>query len=98
MEVFNIVTDNENTAKKLIDYLKKNKFGRATFLPLTGIKASSNQYSLNLLNEPGVIGFADSLVKIGDEYKNLASYLLGRNLVVDNIDNAIALSKKYKQT
>ena len=94
----NIVTDNENTAKKLIDYLKKNKFGRATFLPLTGIKASSNQYSLNLLNEPGVIGFADSLVKIGDEYKNLASYLLGRNLVVDNIDNAIALSKKYKQT
>ncbi|NMB43615.1 MAG: chromosome segregation protein SMC [Clostridiales bacterium] len=94
----NIVTDNEDAAKKLINYLKQNKFGRATFLPLTGIKGSNNQYSANLLKEEGVIGFADSLVEIDDSYRSLASYLLGRNLVVDNIDNAIALSRKYKQS
>ncbi len=94
----NIVTDNENTAKRLINYLKQNKYGRATFLPLTGIKGSNNNYSPNLLSEPGVIGFADSLVEIDDSYRNLASYLLGRNLVVDNVDNAIALSKKYNQS
>lgn len=94
----NIVTDNENTAKKLINYLKQKKYGRATFLPLTSIKGSNNRYSLDLLNEEGVIGFADTLVEIDETYRNLASYLLGRNLVVDNIDNAITLSKKYNQS
>lgn len=93
----NIVTDNENTAKELIDYLKKNRYGRATFLPLTGIRSKNNMYSSNLRSEPGVIGYADSLVEIEDKFKDLAKYLLGRNIVVDNIDNAIRLSKKYNQ-
>ncbi len=81
----------------MINYLKQNKYGRATFLPLTAIKGN-NKISENLLNEQGVVGFADTLVEIDDTYKNLANYLLGRNLVVNNIDNAIILSKKYKQS
>ncbi len=93
----NIVTDNENTAKELINYLKKNRYGRATFLPLTGIRSQGNMSYPNLHSEEGVIGFADSLVEIDSKYQNLAKYLLGRNIVVDNIDNAISLSKKYKQ-
>lgn len=93
----NIVTDNENTAKELINYLKKNRYGRATFLPLTGIRSQNNISYSNVNSEEGVIGFADSLVQTDNKYKNLAKYLLGRNIVVDNIDNAISLSKKYKQ-
>ena len=60
----NIVTDNENTAKKLIQYLKQNRFGRATFLPITVIGGRSNEFSNKaVLGEPGVIGLAKDLVK-----------------------------------
>lgn len=91
----NIVTDNENTAKKLIEFLKKNKYGRATFLPLTSI---SNRGSFNneaALREKGVVGLASSLVSADAQFKDLVTNLLGRVLVVDHIDNAIAISKKY---
>lgn len=91
----NIVTDNENTAKKLIEYLKKNKYGRATFLPLTSI---ANRYKFSnesALKEKGVIGLASTLISTDEKFHDLLEYLLGRILVVDNIDNAIAISKKY---
>lgn len=93
----NIVTDNEETAKKLINYLKQNRYGRATFLPLTTIRGTTYNNTAKILNEEGVIGYADTLVEIPQEYKHLTSYLLGRNIVVDNIDNAIDLSRKYNQ-
>ena len=91
----NIVTDSEETAKALIEYLKKNKFGRATFLPLTSIQPyqSLNQ---DVLKEAGVIGIASSLVKVEERFATLAQYLLGRILVVDTIDHAILIARKYK--
>ena len=91
----NIVTDSEETAKALIEYLKKNKFGRATFLPLTSIQPyqSLNQ---DVLKEAGVIGIASSLVKVEERFTTLAQYLLGRILVVDTIDHAILIARKYK--
>lgn len=91
----NIVTDNEETAKELIRFLKKNKYGRATFLPLTSM---SNKKPLNnpqALKEPGVIGIASDLVKVDREYQGLSIYLLGRTLVVDHIDHGIAIARKY---
>lgn len=91
-----IVTDNSNTAKTMIEYLKKNKYGRATFLPLTSITNKNPFYNEKALLEPGVIGLASSLVKTAPEYKTLTEYLLGRIVVVDNIDHGIALAKKYK--
>ena len=93
----NIVTDNEQTAKRLIEFLKKNRYGRATFLPLTNMRKSGfpNQ---DALREPGVIGVADTLVESGDQYRTLLSQLLGRTLVVDQIDHAIAIGKKYRHT
>lgn len=94
----NIVTDNESTAKSLIDYLKKNKFGRATFLPLTSISGKESNYQDKLLSEEGVIGLASSLVKTDSEFNELMRYLLGRSIVVDHIDHAILLSKKYNYT
>ena len=92
----NIVTDNEKTAKELIAYLKDNKLGRATFLPITSVSGKNTYESEPCMKEKGVIGLASSLVRVDFEYTKLAKYLLGRILVVDNIDNALAIAKKYK--
>ena len=94
----NIVTDNEQTAKQMIEYLKKNRFGRATFLPLNSINTKSGFNQREALKEPGVIGLASELVTTGTEYAGLATYLLGRVLVVDHIDHAIAIARKYRHS
>ncbi len=94
----NVVTDSEQTAKSLIEYLKKNRFGRATFLPLTAISGRGGIANSPALKEPGAIGAASELVKARDEYKELVRYLLGKVLVVDNIDNAIIIARKYNHT
>ncbi|MBQ9886925.1 MAG: chromosome segregation protein SMC, partial [Lachnospiraceae bacterium] len=94
----NIVTKNEATAKKAIEYLKTNKFGRATFLPLTGINVKGEFTKPQALDEKGVVGLADSLVSVKGDYSGLVKHLLGRIVVVDEIDNAIAISKKYQQS
>lgn len=90
----NIVTDTEDTAKKMISYLKQNKFGRATFLPLSAI-SDRRSGKENLEKEQGFIGYGSDLVTVDKEYIQLAGYLLGRCVVVDNIDNALKLNKKY---
>lgn len=92
----NVVTDSEHTAKQLIEYLKKNKYGRVTFLPLTSIGQKNTFAQKEALNEPGVIGLASDLVHVAPEYEVLARYLLGRVVVADTIDHAIALAKKYR--
>ena len=94
----NIVTDNEQTAKQMIEFLKKNRFGRATFLPLNNINARIEFAQKDALKEPGVIGIASDLVSVKEEYRNLSRYLLGRVLVVDHIDHAIAIAKKYRHS
>ena len=91
----NIVTDNEQTAKRMIGFLKKNRYGRATFLPLSNISSRGGFSQKDALAEPGVIGTADTLVQADAQYSQLVQYLLGRTLVIDNIDHAIAIGKKY---
>lgn len=92
----NVVTDSEQTAKQLIEYLKKNKYGRVTFLPLTSIGQKSGFSQKDALKEPGVIGLASDLVHVAPEYQVLATYLLGRVVVTETIDHAIALAKKFR--
>lgn len=92
----NVVTDTEQTAKQLIEYLKKNKFGRATFLPLNGISVRGSFTQKEALKETGVIGLASSLVEADECYRTLIEYLLGRVLVVDQIDHALAVARKYQ--
>lgn len=94
----NIVTDNEETAKRMIQYLKQNKFGRATFLPLTSVNGSNYKIQPDVLREQGVIGVASALVQVEERFKGLAENLLGRTIVVDHIDHGISLARKYKQT
>ena len=93
----NIVVDNEETAKQLIEFLKKNRYGRATFLP----RSAQNPRPFDagaVLKEPGVLGIASDLVKTEAEYAVVLQNLIGRDIVVDNIDHAIAISKKYRQS
>ncbi len=92
----NIVTDTEQTAKRMIEFLKRSKAGRATFLPLTSVKNRAEFRQESVLGEPGVIGLASSLVKTGEQYRELIGYLLGRTVVARDIDAAIALARKYK--
>lgn len=93
----NIVTEDEATAKKMIEFLKQNRFGRATFLPISSI-VDRSAINRDVINEQGVIGIASSLVKCDAKYKTLINHLLGRIVVADNIDTAIAISRKYKQS
>lgn len=94
----NIVTDNEETAKRLIAFLKKNKFGRATFLPLTAISSRGKLSLQEVLKEEGVIGQASSLVNADKNFDGLIQYLLGKIIVVDHIDHAIQIARKYQQS
>lgn len=94
----NIVTDNEETAKGLISFLKQNKFGRATFLPLSAISGRDVKVDASLTRENGAIGFANQLVECDREFDELARYLLGRILVVDNIDNALAIARRHNHS
>ncbi|MBE6820420.1 MAG: chromosome segregation protein SMC [Ruminococcaceae bacterium] len=90
----NIVTDNENTAKLAINFLKENRAGRATFLPLTSVK--SRPFTENGLEKcEGFVDMADRLLEYDSKYSEIIGSLLGRTAVVDNIDNGIAMAKKY---
>ncbi|MDE6128098.1 MAG: chromosome segregation protein SMC, partial [Lachnospiraceae bacterium] len=91
----NIVTDDEETAKRMIGFLKKNKLGRATFLPLTSITNPQEFKNPDALAEKGVIGMADGLVNTEERYRNVARAMLGRIMVVDNIDNAVKIARKF---
>ncbi len=94
----NIVTDTEQTAKRLIEYLKQGRFGRATFRPLDAITVRDEFAQKDALKEPGVIGLASSLVKTEDTYKKLVQFLLGRIVVVDTIDHGLKVSAKFRRS
>ena len=91
----NIVTEDEETAKSMIAFLKKTRAGRATFLPLTSITNPQEFKNPEALKEKGVIGMADELVKVDKKYKNVAKSMLGRIVVVDNVDNAVKIAAKF---
>lgn len=94
----NIVTDDENTAKKLISFLKVNRYGRATFLPLTAVNGKGGFSSPDALKEKGAIGTVDTLIKRDSQFDGIVKSLVGRVLAVDNIDNAIAIARKYRSS
>ncbi|MBR2372539.1 MAG: chromosome segregation protein SMC, partial [Clostridia bacterium] len=90
----NIVTKNEDDAKSLISYLKENKGGRVTFLPKTSVR-ERNLDDERILSDNGVFGTALQLVEYDKEYHNVFSSLMGSTVIVDNLETAVSLSKKY---
>ena len=93
----NIVTEDEHVARDMIEYLKKNRFGRATFLPLTTVTPKKDKpFTDEMLGEKGVLGNVASMVQREKRYDDVVNYLLGRYLLVDTIEHALAISKKYR--
>jgi len=96
----NVVVENDQTAKNCINYLKENKSGRATFLPINSIKSYGriNTHSFN--NEDGYLGLALDFVKFNEKYNKVMEYLLANTIIADNLDAAIKISniidKKHK--
>ena len=89
----NIVTETEEDAKKLIEYLRKNNLGRASFLPIASVKGKKVDRLIKN-NLQGVIGIASDLVKADKKYEGIVLNLLGRTVVVENIDTAIILARQ----
>ena len=95
----NIVTEDEHVARTMIEYLKKNRFGRATFLPLTTVSPKKDKpFTDEMLAEDGVLGNVASKVKREGRFDDVVNYLLGRYLLVDTIEHAMAINKKYRYT
>ena len=94
----NIVTKDEDAAKRQVAFLKENKLGRATFLPLTSVKGWEDDKTQSALKEQGmgIIGRADELVNTDAMFKDIMEYLLCRVIVVDTIENGLKLAKKYQ--
>ena len=88
----NIVTETEEDAKRLVEHLRKNNLGRASFLPITSVKGKKIDKIKG--NEKGVIGIASDLIKYSKKYEQIIINLLGRTVIVDNMDTAIKVSKQ----
>ena len=89
----NIVTETEQDAKKLIEHLRKNSLGRASFLPISSVQGRKLE---KITKMDGVIGIASDLVKCNKKYEQIVLNLLGRTVVVKDMDTAISLAKKDK--
>lgn len=93
----NIVTENEEDVKYLINYLKIHDYGKATFLPVSSMKPHGIDRA-EVLSEKGVLGVASDLVSFNKHYSNVFESLLGGIVIVDTFDNAVAISRKYRYT
>ena len=88
----NVVTETEEDAKRLIEHLRKNNLGRASFLPITSVKGKKLENFK--AKEKGIIGIASDLVQFNKKYEPIILNLLGRTVIVDNMETAIKVAKQ----
>ncbi|MEA4815749.1 MAG: chromosome segregation protein SMC [Lachnospiraceae bacterium] len=93
--VQNIITDTDKDASKAINYLKKNDLGRATFLPVSAIKASVLENKEEVLKDKLVFGIGIDFIECDKKYLNIASSFLGRVIVTQNIEDAVNIARKF---
>ena len=96
MSLQNIVTDTEQDAKRLVEHLRKNNLGRASFLPIASVRGKKLDKIKG--KENGVIGIASDLIKFDKKYEQIIVSLLGRTVIVDNMDTAIKVAKQNGYT
>ena len=90
----NIVTEDENAAKRMIDYLRNNRLGRATFLPMTSVKSRVlSSEERRLLSMPGCLGVASELISFAPEYRGIMENLLGRTVIAKDLDSGIPIMR-----
>lgn len=91
----NIVTKDEKSARECVEFLKKNRHGRVTFLPISSVSPKEEFRFKDALYEKGAIDLASKLVECDYEYRDICEFLLGRILVCENLDLALNIAKKY---
>lgn len=91
--ISNIITEDENTAKLLINYLKNNSLGRATFLPLNVVKGNKLNVAENIKNIEGYLGVASEIISFDEKFRGVMEYSLGKTIIADNMDTALEISK-----
>lgn len=91
--ISDIITSNENIAKFLINYLKNNSLGRATFLPLNIIKGRKISINTQIKNIPGYIGIGSDLISYDNKFSNAIDYVLGRTIICKDMDSALSIAK-----
>ncbi|VBB05651.1 smcs flexible hinge [Lucifera butyrica] len=90
-----IITENEETAKQAIRFLKQNNLGRATFLPLNTVRAGKpRDFEVRAAKSKGAVGFAAQLVSCEPRFQGIVDYLLGRTVVAENVDDALAIARQ----
>ncbi len=90
----NIVVDRDEDAKRMIDYLRANRFGRATFLPISSVRGRTlTSQERNVLSMPGCVGVASELVDFDSKYQGVIDNLLGRTVVAENLNAGIAIQR-----
>ncbi|HHV93153.1 MAG TPA: chromosome segregation protein SMC [Firmicutes bacterium] len=93
----NIVTETDREAREAVAFLKERKAGRATFLPLSGLRPHSfSKQDLQRLEQDGVVGVASQLVEYDPKYRSAVEYLLGRVVITRDLDSAVALSRNWR--
>ena len=91
----NVVTEDEETAKTLIEFLRTNRLGRATFLPVSTVRPRTlTPKEREVLNMPGCLGVASELIRCDEHFRGVAENLLGRTVVADNLDHGIAIMRR----
>lgn len=90
----NMVTNTQHEAKYLIEYLKKNNLGRATFLPLNIIQGKSIDLNKEITSIKGYIGIASEVIDFDDKFKNAIEYVLGRTIISEDMESALDIAKK----
>lgn len=90
----NVVTETEHEAKKLIEHLKSNALGRVTFLPISSVKPNQRAFSDEIAKLPGFIFIASEVVECDEKYKNIVESLLGRVILVKDLDSGINIARK----
>ena len=92
----NVITGTRDDAKELIEYLKRNRLGQVTFLPIDALKPRyENDQIKSAVRDAGALGFAINLVKFDKQFESVIHNLLGNTLIVDNIQNATLIARRY---
>lgn len=91
--ISNVITENEVIAKNLINYLKKNNLGRATFLPLNTISGNKVKVDERIRNIKGFIGIASECVNFDSKYLVAINNVLGRTIIAEDMDSALNISR-----
>ncbi|WP_291573376.1 chromosome segregation protein SMC [Clostridium sp. UBA4548] len=91
--ISNVITEEEESAKELINYLKSRNLGRATFLPMNIVRGRVLQVEQSIKNKDGYIGIASELIEFEDKFKGVMDYVLGKTIICNNMDQALQIAK-----